>query len=235
MNKLRILIIILIAIISINIVFNLIENQREENALNYVIVNYKGKLNTHFEINKFKHFIIENYINIPKSKLQMNLWSQNRGILRQTAFETLNGKSAVCGELSRVMIKLLRVYGIKARRLYLYGKVGTSHVMLEYFDNKSKKWIALNSFKSSEYLENITQNKFTIEELFEKADSKLLVYTKYSNLNYQLVSMFGYKYDIPYLFSYLMDEVYIIKIILNLLILGFILIFWRIINVKEVF
>jgi hypothetical protein len=91
--------------------------------------------------------------------------------------------------------------------------------MLEYFDDKSNKWIALNSFKSSEYLENITQNKYTIKELFKKADPKLLIYDKYSNLNYQLVKIFGYKYDIPYIFSYIMDEVYILKIIFDLFIL----------------
>jgi hypothetical protein len=219
MNKLKILIIILISIISINIIFNIIENQKEKNVLGKILDNYNKNISTHSEINSFKHFIIDNYINIPKSKFQMNLWSNHRGFLRQTALETLNGKSAVCGELSRVLIKLLRKHSIKSRRLYVYEGDGTSHVMLEYFDKSTKRWIALNSFKSTDYLESITQNKQTILELFNNANAVKLVYFNYSNLNYPLTKIFGYKYNIPYVFSYLMDEVYIIKVIFNLFLL----------------
>jgi hypothetical protein len=214
--------IVLIAIFSIvfyNLLLNIAANYKEKQILKEVLADYAQSLETHKNKNEFKRYIIKNFINPPKSKIQFKIWVKNRGILRQSALETLNGKAAVCGELSRVLIKLFREKGIKARRLYLFGGSGTSHFMLEYFDDKSNKWIALNSYKSTKYLENITQNKYTIKELFKKADPKLLIYDKYSNLNYQLVKIFGYKYDIPYIFSYIMDEVYILKIIFYLFIL----------------
>lgn len=172
-----------------------------------------NRMSKEFVINNIvdaKDFMVVNYINLPKSKQQTDSWLASRSILRQTALETLQGKAALCGELSRVMIKILRALGVKARRLYLYGHEGTSHVMFEFFDDEKKIWIVANSFQSSDYLEKYLVDKdVTVRQLFLYADRKLLVYDKYSNLNYDLVKIFGYQYDIPYILSFFLDEVYL--------------------------
>ena len=231
MNKIKFIFLFIVLCTIFDIGLKIYSFYVEKTYLKQVINDLNISLKTHDNINNLKHLIIKNYINIPKSKNQEKIWLQNRGLFRQTALETLNGKSALCGELSRVMIKLLRESGIKARRVYVYGGEGTSHVMLEYYDNNLNQWIALNSFKSTDYLEKITQEKLTIDELFNKADPQKLVYTDYSNLNYHLTKFFGYKHNIPYFFSWLMDEVYVIRIIVNIFILLVIYMIWR--NVDE--
>jgi predicted Holliday junction resolvase-like endonuclease len=190
--------IVLIAIFSIvfyNLLLNIAANYKEKQILKEVLADYAQSLETHKNKNEFKRYIIKNFINPPKSKIQFKIWVKNRGILRQSALETLNGKAAVCGELSRVLIKLFREKGIKARRLYLFGGNGTSHVMLEYFDDKSNKWIALNSYKSTKYLENITQNKYTIKELFKKADPAKGITAGYYKDGRKIADTEGYLLD----------------------------------------
>jgi hypothetical protein len=178
---------------------------------------------------RLRNKILESFISQPKSLAQHNFWVNRRDLLRQTALQTLAGTSALCGEISRVLIKMLRAKNIRARRLYVYGEEGTAHVLFEYYDGLEKQWIAVNSFNNIDYLGQLLSVKTTAKKLFSKADSEKLIYDKFSNLNYQLVAQFGYQHDIPYILSYFMDEVYLLRALASLVLclfclaLGFLL------------
>lgn len=183
-------------------------------SLSYNIDNSK---NLHSQILTIRDNIINSYLNAHKTNAQFIIWQRSRSFFRQTALETLQGKMALCGELSRVIINLLRIQGIDTRRLYLYGLPGTSHVMFEYKNPKDGKWYAVNSWQSSEYIENMTAIPMTIENILLIANKDQLKYKYFSNYPIKIVNFLGYyPYNITYIVSWLMDEILLLKAIISL-------------------
>jgi len=175
----------------------------------------------HTFINDLHTYVISNYINKPKCALQFILWKKNRGFFRQTPLDTLLGKAALCGENSRLMVNLLIANGIKARRLYLFEKNISNHVIYEYFDTKINDWIALNSLGKKDPLTKVLASSIITRKDYKKVFSKL-GFHHYSTLNFSRFNLLNkYPYDIPYLISYLIDDVYLLKICLLSIILIF--------------
>lgn len=200
--------------------FDILNWYKDRNILEKVAssIDISDSKSLHENIMKYKYDLIDNYLNAPKSNAQMLLWLNNRDYFRQTAVDTLSGQTALCGELSRVLIKTLRIRGIKARRLYLYGMPGTSHVLLEYFHPLDNEWRVINSWQSSDYMEHITSKPHTIEDIFASSKKEDLIYLHYSNFPINIVNKLGsYPYNIPYVISWLMEEVYILTATLMIL------------------
>jgi len=173
--------------------------------------------NLHNSVVKTRNILLDKYIQEPKSQEQLNLWMNTRGILRQSSAETLSGKITRCGENSRLMINVFRNLGIKAKRLYFYGDFGTSHVLFEYYHEKEDKWYVMNSFNDQtdfKFLNFVVDNnKITKEQLFKQYSVKDTIYYESSNLNFQLKNIVGTNTKVPYFLSYLMDDIYLLKII----------------------
>ena len=86
-----------------------------------------------------------------------------RPFLRHTARETLIYKEGQCGEGTRVIINLLSVIGVKARRVYLCGEGG--HVALEYYNGE--KWIFLDSINSPQWFyKETTKDRLPVASFF---------------------------------------------------------------------
>jgi hypothetical protein len=215
------------SVLTIVVIFMLLNVNRliDENILIKAVTDeiIIDKSDLHGFVVDTRNLLIDKYIQEPKSQEQLNVWMKTRGILRQSSAETLNGKITRCGENSRLMINVFRNLGIKAKRLYFYGDIGTSHVLFEYFDEKENKWYVMNSFNDQvefTFLNSVVDhNKVTKEDLFSHYDVKDTIYYEASNLNFQLKNVFGANTEIPYFLSYLMDEIFLLKIIILLFIL----------------
>jgi hypothetical protein len=172
----------------------------------------------HHSVVETRNYLLEKYIQEPKSPEQLALWHNTRGLLRQSAADTLIGKVTRCGENSRLMVNVLRELGIKSKRLYLYGDPGTAHVLFEYYNQHDNKWYMVNSFNDQvefKFLNSILDpNKIEKEALFERYDIKDVVYYEATSLNYPLKKLFGADVRVPYWLAYLIDAKHLLEIIL---------------------
>lgn len=73
---------------------------------------------------------IKNYLN-KTITYNSDLKTKKRPLLRHTASQILKSNYGFCGENARVSIKLFLLGGIKASRIYLYGKKW-GHVVIEH-------------------------------------------------------------------------------------------------------
>ena len=172
----------------------------------------------HASVNRLRDYLYTDFLNTtfeqkPRSDIFMSLWLKNRPIVRQTATETLGGHFALCGEISRVMVCLLRNRGIKSRRLYVSKDSATNHVLFEYFHEKDEKWYVVDSFKDFLCITDILRYNKLSAIAFTEEHTANVPYDKYSHLNKPITSRLGrYPYDIPYLFSVLMDSPHLLKL-----------------------
>jgi hypothetical protein len=209
-------------IVVVVLVFMLISFNKlfEEKALiEFVTSKIKIENNDiHNSVVQTRNYLLDKYIQEPKSPEQLALWMNTRGLLRQSAADTLGGKVTRCGENSRLMVNVLRELGIKSKRLYLYGDPGTAHVLFEYYNQHDNKWYMVNSFNDQvefKFLNSILDsNKIGTEDLFERYDVEDVVYYEATSLNYPLKKLFGPDVGVPYWLSYLMDAKHLLEVIL---------------------
>lgn len=172
----------------------------------------------HNSVVETRNYLLDKYIQEPKSPEQLALWYNTRGLLRQSSADTLSGKITRCGENSRLMVNVFRELGIKSKRLYLYGDPGTAHVLFEYYNQHDKRWYMVNSFNDQvefKFLNLILDsNKIGTKELFEDYDVKDVVYYEATSLNYPLKKFLGPDMGVPYWLAYLMDAKHLLEIIL---------------------
>jgi len=169
----------------------------------------------HNSINKFRDEIWNNFISVPQPGLQSDLWYDDRGILRHSALDILSGDRALCGDFSRVMVRLLNHKGIKARRVYLSRDWATNHVLFEYYHPQEKKWYIVDSY----YLDGGVIHKITSEQKISAYDlvndySFEVIYDKYSYVGKQISYKLNYfGKSIPFFVSILMDNIYLLKML----------------------
>lgn len=155
------------------------------------------------------HFIVK-----PQNDQVLKDWLAHRPFLRQPAMETVAGKPALCGELSRLVIKVLRAEGVQARRVYLYKNWATNHVLFEYQDPHTLRWHLMDSYASTDYLHDLL-NAQTLSpiELLQRGDPTRLVYDKFGYLPKQLFFRYGEPFarGISYKISWWFEEIYLLK------------------------
>jgi hypothetical protein len=188
----------------------------QENEL-IQLVNSKNKVeyeNVHLNVVGTRNYLLDKYIQEPKSDEQLALWMTSRGVLRQSAADSIVGKVTRCGENARLMVKVLRAQGIKSKRLYLYGGEGTSHVLFEYYNELDDKWYLINTFGTGGHLTSLfDDNKVSKSELFQRYTVAEIIYSEVSDLNFPLKKLFGADVELPYFVTYFMDEKYLIQIV----------------------
>lgn len=190
----------------------------EDAILSELNSSYEFDDDLHTSVNRLRDYLYTDFLNTtfeqkPRSNIFMTLWLRNRPMIRQTATETIGGHFALCGEISRTMVCLLRNRGIKARRLYVYKDSATNHVLFEYFHEKDEKWYVVDSFKDFLSITDILRDNKLSAKVFTKDHRANVPYDKYSHLNKPITSRLGrYPYDIPYYFSVLMDSPHLLKL-----------------------
>lgn len=190
-----------------------------------------GGPDLHEHVLRVRDYLLNHYVLPPKSQEQLSAWKKTRTFLRQTASETVAGKPALCGELARLTIKVLRAENIDARRLYLYKSTATNHVAFEYFDKDMQVWRVMDTYASSAYLNSLLAKRtLSVEELLREADPIQLVYDKFGYLPRPLFFYFGESRAraIPYSVSWWYEEVYLIRALVCMLVAGLSigLVFW---------
>jgi hypothetical protein len=224
----KIILLILIGVFFSLFFMSLVNFYNENKIIKEVANNIDLKDSNHVEIIHMRDDILKKYINSYTSEAELKGWQQNRSILRQSASETILGKTALCGEFTRVMVKLLRQKDIKARRLYLFGKPGSSHVLFEYYNNTDSKWYIVNSFASIKYVNDIFNiNKISVDTLYNQVDIQKFKYNRITSLNHQMTKIFPLGFELPYFISYFLDEIYLILMVLNLFLLSITYLLYR--------
>ena len=177
----------------------------------------------HTRVSRIRDYLLTHYILTPKSDEQRHAWMATRTFLRQSALSTIQGSPALCGELARLAIKVLKAEGIDARRIYFYKNKATSHVLFEYYDRQSDAWRMMDSYASTPYLTSLLNDQaLTVEQLFHAADPGKLVYDKYGYLPSGLFFYMsqGIAMAVPYKVSWFYEEVYAIKFVAGLIMGG---------------
>lgn len=188
-------------------------------------------------------FVDKNFNKDIKTWKYTNL--QNRPFLRQSASELLKTREGVCGEGTRVMIKILHSLGYDATRLAFYSKkFGAAHALVSV--EVDGKEIIVDSINYPKELNKIIRNKnssmseidliyygqrFIKKEQSEKTEFAIFFENNYATYSYEaipyskLISAFGmnmhiFNYDRPFSsLSYLAESVYLIKTFLWTLLL----------------
>lgn len=197
------------------------ERQLMRDIVRAIPLQSTGSLGLHEHVLHVRDYLLNHYVTPPKSQEQLSAWKQTRTFLRQPASETVGGKPALCGELARLTIKVLRAENIDARRVYLYKSTATNHVAFEYFDKEVQTWRVMDTYASSAYLNSLlAQRILSVDELLREADPVQLVYDKYGYLPRPLFFRFGESRAraIPYSVSWWYEEVYLIRALACLLV-----------------
>jgi hypothetical protein len=200
--------------------FYLTQHYYERHILKEAVGDSKiSSISTHQDVVDLKFYLLNNYVRKPVSDGQEKVWLNKRTIFRQSAVDTLRGQPAYCGEFSRLMINALRVLDVKAKRLYVYKDYSTNHVLFEYYNKKLEKWVVLNSYLSSAYIETVTNNNtFSKQELFDSENDEQLIYTNFGYLNQNMLKFFGQYVaeNVPEIIIWLFDEPMLIRFLLSI-------------------
>ena len=176
--------------------------------------NVPGEGSLHAKVAHLRDEILKHYVVKPKDETSLKAWLAQRSFLRQPAIETARGEPALCGELSRLVIKVLRAQGVQARRVYLYQSPATNHVVFEYQDPQTRQWYLMDSYASTDYLRDLLDRRaLSSVELLTHADPHLLIYDKFGYLPKSLFFRFGepFSRSIPYNVSWWFEEIYLLK------------------------
>lgn len=190
---------------------------KERTVLNVVALSadhHDKPLPLHARVVQIRNYLLNHYVQPPKSEEQLEAWKRTRTFLRQPALSTIEGKPALCGELARLAIKVLKMQGISARRLYLYKSRATNHVLFEYYDEKARTWILMDSYASTPFLTALLDSQpLSVGDLIRTADPIRLVYDKYGYLPRAPFFMLGEDVAraIPYGVSWWYEEAYLIQ------------------------
>jgi len=190
---------------------------KERAVLNVVALSadhHDKSLLLHARVVQIRNYLLSHYVRPPKSEEQLEAWKNTRTFLRQAALSTIEGKPALCGELARLAIKVLKTQGIPARRLYLYKSEATNHVLFEYYDEQARTWILMDSYASTPFLTALLDSRpLSVGDLIRTADPVRLVYDKYGYLPRAPFFIFGEDVAraIPYGVSWWYEEAYLIQ------------------------
>lgn len=103
-------------------VFYIIEKRKISNLTHKLIK--KNNIETEQDIISIKKYLLETI------HCDVNEKPRHRSLLRATAMQTLKSGHGFCGDNARLAINILHVGGIKANRIYLFGKKWI-HIVVE--------------------------------------------------------------------------------------------------------
>lgn len=247
---------IIISVIGIGIllmgIYNLYLHIKETNTLHDYILEMKINKNNYSSEKEYLYAISE-YLNSDfntNSKTWKKLNLRDRPFLRDSVLNLLTNKEGVCGEGTRVLVRIFQSLGYDATRLSFYNKrFGASHTLISVIINN--KEVIIDSINYPESLHSILKKedsnmsmvdliyynkRFTHKNYdINKTNFALYFKKKYSTYAYEAIpfsklinklgfNMHIFNYERPNKYiSYLVESTYLIKVIVlfvGLILLG---------------
>ena len=193
----------------------------EVNFLKKTLFNIISKKNitTKQDLIKIKNFLNKNISYNPELK------TKKRSLLRNTASQTLKSHYGFCGENVRVAIKLFKLGGIKARRIYLYREKW-QHVLIEH-EFKGKWYMFDGHYDPNAFLEDDAVTAIISENIHDYPNN----HKNHPYINYCRIKLFYNikplrflsKLKFPNILVYFFESPYLIKGLGIFILLGIIL------------